>query len=134
MDLTTPDGRLNTTVSAGGSTQFPIVVVNTGSAPLTAVALSATPPRDWDVTFEPAEVPTVAVGESANIVATITPAGNAVAGDYVVTLSARSEDADDEMALRTTVETSTIWGIVGIALIVLVLVGLALVFRRFGRR
>ena len=134
MDLTTPDGRLNTTVSAGGSTQFPIVVVNSGSAPLTAVALSATPPRDWDVTFEPAEVPTVAVGESANIVATITPAGNAVAGDYVVTFSARSEDADDEMALRTTVETSTIWGIVGIALIVLVLVGLALVFRRFGRR
>jgi uncharacterized membrane protein len=86
------------------------------------------------VTFEPQDVPTVAVGESADIVATITPAGNAVAGDYVVTLSARSDDADDEMQVRTTVETSTIWGLVGIALIGLVLIGLALVFRRFGRR
>jgi uncharacterized membrane protein len=134
MDLTTPDGRLNTSVGAGSSTQFPIVLANTGSAPLTAVSLSASPPRDWDVTFDPEEVQTVGVGETANIVATITPAGNAVAGDYVVTLSARSDDADDEMAVRTTVETSTIWGIVGIALIGLVLVGLALVFRRFGRR
>jgi uncharacterized membrane protein len=134
MDLTTPDGRLNTTATAGSSTQLPIVLVNTGSAPLTAVSLSASPPRDWEVTFEPEEVQTVGIGEQADIVATITPAGNAVAGDYVVTLSARSDDADDEMAIRTTVETSTIWGIVGIALIGLVLVGLALVFWRFGRR
>jgi uncharacterized membrane protein len=134
MDLSTLDGRLNTSVSAGGSTQFPMVLANTGSAPLAGVALSATPPRDWDVTFEPEEVPAVEVGQSVDIVATITPAGNAVAGDYVVTMNARSDDADDSVAVRTTVETSTIWGIVGIALIALVLVGLGLVFRRYGRR
>ena len=57
-----------------------------------------------------------------------------MAGDYVVTIDATSEDADDEVAVRVTVETSTIWGVVGIALIGLVLLGLAFVFRRYGRR
>jgi uncharacterized membrane protein len=111
-----------------------MVVVNTGSAPLADVALTASPPRDWEVTFAPENVPSVDVGQSVDIVATITPAGNAVAGDYVVTINARNDDADDSAAIRTTVETSTIWGVVGIALIGLVLIGLALVFRRFGRR
>ena len=134
MDLTTLDGRLNTSVAAGSSTEFPMVVANTGSAPLTAITLSASPPREWEVTFTPEEVPTVPPGESVDIVATITPAGNAVAGDYVVTIDATSEDADDEVAVRVTVETSTIWGVVGIALIGLVLLGLAFVFRRYGRR
>jgi uncharacterized membrane protein len=134
MELTTIDGRLNTSVAAGSSTQFPMILANNGSAPLSAVTFNASPPRDWEVTFTPEEVPTVPAGETVDIVATITPAGNAVAGDYVVTIDASSEDADDEIAVRTTVETSTIWGIVGIALIGLVLLGLAIVFRRFGRR
>ena len=33
-----------------------------------------------------------------------------------------------------TVETSLLWGIVGVALIILVIVGLGYVFRRYGRR
>ena len=67
---------------------------------------------------------------------TITPANGAIAGDYIVTLSARADQvtAPQTIQLRTTVETSSIWGIVGIALIVLVLIGLFLVFRRYGRR
>jgi uncharacterized membrane protein len=40
----------------------------------------------------------------------------------------------ETIQLRTTVETSSIWGFVGIALIALVLIGLFLVFRRYGRR
>jgi uncharacterized membrane protein len=49
-------------------------------------------------------------------------------------MTARGDDADDDMAIRTTVETSTVWGVVGVALIVIVLIGLGLVFRRYGRR
>ena len=67
---------------------------------------------------------------------TITPASNAIAGDYIVTLTGRADDVTDSetIQLRTTVETSSIWGFVGIALIALVLIGLFLVFRRYGRR
>ena len=36
--------------------------------------------------------------------------------------------------IRVTIETSLLWGAVGVALIALVLVGLWWTFRRFGRR
>ncbi len=38
------------------------------------------------------------------------------------------------MDIRTTVQTSPLWGFIGLALIVLVIVGLGWVFRRYGRR
>jgi uncharacterized membrane protein len=68
--------------------------------------------------------------------ATITPASNAISGDYIVTLTARADQVTtpETIQLRTTVETSSIWGFVGIALIVIVLIGLFLVFQRYGRR
>ena len=52
----------------------------------------------------------------------------------MVTISARADQANASIAVRTTVETSSIWGFVGIIIIVVVLVGLFLVFRRYGRR
>jgi len=51
-----------------------------------------------------------------------------------VTLTAGSGTATDSIQVRTTVETSQIWGYVGLGLIVLVVIGLLLVFRQFGRR
>ncbi len=57
-----------------------------------------------------------------------------MAGDYVITFSASGEEADDEIEVRATVNPSPVWGILGVGLIVLTLVALAWVFRRFGRR
>jgi len=78
----------------------------------------------------------VPIGQTANANVAITPASGAIAGDYIVTLSARADQVTgpQTIQLRTTVETSSIWGFVGIALIVIVLIGLFLVFRRYGRR
>ena len=45
-----------------------------------------------------------------------------------------SQTASDTVDIRTTVQTSPIWGFVGIGIIVLVVVGLFLVFRQYGRR
>lgn len=134
MSLATQDGRLNATVTSGGSTTLPVVITNDGTADLTDIALTATPPTDWDVSFEPAPVPLLAVGDTTTVTATIRTAGDAVAGDYQLTIDAESPDATDTIEIRTTVETSSIWGLVGIALIALVVLGLLLVFRRYGRR
>ncbi|MGZ8528129.1 MAG: NEW3 domain-containing protein, partial [Candidatus Limnocylindrales bacterium] len=64
----------------------------------------------------------------------ITPSDQAIAGDYVVSFSAAASEATTSQDIRVTVETSLTWAIVGIALIVLVFVGLGWVFQRFGRR
>jgi uncharacterized membrane protein len=134
MTVSTPDGRLNAQVSAGSPSTMTLVVTNTGSAPIDGVSLSATPPQGWQVTFDPATVPTIAAGSTATITATITAADNAIAGDYAVTFSGKSTQASATVDIRTTVQTSPIWGAVGLAAIGLVFVGLFFVFRRFGRR
>jgi uncharacterized membrane protein len=67
-------------------------------------------------------------------VAHIVPSGDAIAGDYIVKVRASNDLANGEVDLRVTVETSLLWGIIGIGLIVLVIVGLGYVFRRYGRR
>jgi uncharacterized membrane protein len=134
MTLTTPDERLNVDVVADRTTNIALVVVNDGTAPLVGVELTATPPTDWEVVFTPRAIQQILPGERAQAVASITPAGSAVAGDYVVTIEARIPETTSQMELRTTVKTSGFWGFVGLLLIVGALVGLGWVFRRYGRR
>lgn len=134
LDLSTSDERLNAEVTVGSSTDLSLLVVNSGTAPLGGVTMSATPPSGWDVTFDRAELEPIPPGETAVVTATITPSEEAVAGDYVINFSASGEEADDSIEIRTTVNPSAVWGILGIALIALTLAGLAWVFRRFGRR
>jgi uncharacterized repeat protein (TIGR01451 family) len=134
--MSSVDGRLNTSATAGSVTTYQVTLTNTGSADLANVALTATPPTGWTTTWDTPTIAVIPVGQTANATVSITPSSNAIAGDYIVTLSARADQvtSPQTIQLRTTVETSNVWGFVGLALIVLVLLGLFLVFRRYGRR
>jgi uncharacterized membrane protein len=134
IQVTTTDQRLNATVTAGTASQVPLVIVNTGSADLTAVQVTGTVPRDWTVEFSPEAVDSIPAGGTAQVTATVTPAANAIAGDYLLTMTASVDQTTDSVEIRSTVNPSSVWGLVGIALIALTLGGLAWVFRRFGRR
>ena len=135
MTVTTPDQRLSNSGSAGGSITQQLVIRNDGTQPLDQVVLSATAPTDWKVTFSPSgTIATVAAGQSQTITASVTPSNDAIAGDYVVTYSARTADANGTVDIRMTIETSPLFGFVGLALIALVLFGLWWVFQRYGRR
>ena len=133
MEVTTPDGRLNTRGTAGSPIEQSIVIRNSGTAPLQGVALSESGPSGWDVTFEPATVD-VPAGGDATVLARITPSGEAIAGDYLVTIRAANDVVDGEAAVRVSVETSIVWGVLGVALILAVILVLGWVFRRYGRR
>jgi len=135
MTLTTPEGRLSANASAGQAKEIQLVVRNEGTAPITGVTLSQTGPRDWEVAFEPETIAEIAPGADGNVVARLTPSNEAIAGDYIVTFTANAADGASERAdIRVTVETALSWGLVGIALIILTLVGLGWVFQRYGRR
>lgn len=135
LTLTTPDQRLNAEGNAGTAIPFQIVVQNAGTAPLQAVKLTSTPPTGWNVTFSPSDtIASIDAGTTKTVTANITPSGQAIAGDYVVTFTATTSQANGSQDIRVTVDTSLTWAVVGIGLIVLVFVGLAWVFRRFGRR
>jgi uncharacterized membrane protein len=134
VTLTTPDGRLNASGSAGGATSVSLIVGNTGTAAIDNVALSATPPTGWTVTFNPAGPISVPANQTVAVTANMTPSANAIAGDYVVTFSASSPQSSASADIRTTIETSLSWGIIGVGLILLVFIGLYWTFQRYGRR
>jgi uncharacterized membrane protein len=140
LTLTTPDGRLNGSGSAGSASELTLTLVNDGTAPLVEVTPTTTAPSGWEITFEPETVATLEPGVPANVVARITPSSAAVAGDYEVTMRASGKSVDGQqtsnadVVIRFTVETSPLFLVVGVGLIVLVFAGLALVFQRYGRR
>jgi uncharacterized membrane protein len=133
LTLTTPDGRLNAQATAGSPTAISLLVQNDGTAVVEGVALSATTPNGWKVVFDQPTVD-VAPGDPVQVTATLTPSGDAIAGDYATTFKASSDQANASTDIRVTIETSLLWGAVGLGLIVLVLGGLWWIFRRYGRR
>jgi uncharacterized membrane protein len=142
MTLTTPNQLVSARGSAGSGTVQQVVVTNTGTGPLTNVALTATQPTNWTVTFDTETIPVVQPGaeNAVTVTATITPIGEAVTGDYQVTMTAAAAGANGAGAARAslpmtfTVETSPIWLLAGFGLIVVILAALFYVFRTYGRR
>ncbi|HEX5823834.1 MAG TPA: NEW3 domain-containing protein [Candidatus Limnocylindrales bacterium] len=136
LTLSTPGDLLSAHGSAGSAMRQALEVRNGGTGDLTGVTVTATPPSGWTVTFDPADgkvdVPTGT--KAGTVTAIITPSGDAVAGDYVVTFNASNDDARSTQDIRFTVETSPIWALVGIGVIGLILAGLFYVFRTYGRR
>ena len=135
MTFSTPNQVLSTNANAGSAKQIQFTLTNTGTAPLTNVTLTApTIPTDW--TFDPgepiAEIPPNS--DPVTVTATLTPANQAIAGDYALQFRAAAAEETQNMTYRVTVETPQLWGILGIVLIVAVLGGLYWVFRTYGRR
>ena len=129
IELTTPDGRLNANGPAGGTVNRTLLIRNPGTGPLTDVTMGQTLPTDWNVTYEPVgPYAQIAPGESIEVTAVMTPAANAIAGDYVATFRATAggSSTTDSTDIRVTIETPLNWLVVGIGIIVLVLLGLGI--------
>jgi uncharacterized membrane protein len=135
MSMATPDQVLSNHGTAGTATEQQIVISNDGTAPITNVTISATPPINWKVDFDKPTIDSIPAGQTATVTATITPSSDAITGDYNLNFRASNDQSTTgSLAIRFTVETSIVGAVVGIALIALVFVGLWWVFRRYGRR
>jgi uncharacterized membrane protein len=134
MTLTTPTGRLNVETTAGKEKAVDIVIQNTGSSDLQGVKLTSWQPDGWEVRFDSDVVDSIAAGESATLKAYVKPDEKAIAGDYVVEISAETPEASSSAEFRVMVKTSTLWGLVGIIVILLLIAGLYWTFNTYGRR
>ena len=134
---TTDTELLSVDAVAGAASDVVLRLWNLGTAPLTDITISADRPTDWEINFDTTEIDSLsdAAGENRkDVPLKITPRGDAVPGDYIVTLRASSADSSDTVELRVTVTQSTIWGWLGIVLVLGVLGGLVGLFLRLGRR
>lgn len=134
LDFSTTTQRLNAKGTAGRTTSIPVQLKNSGSAPIQNVTLSSTPPSGWDVTFDRPSVAEIAPGDTVTVRARVKPSGKAVAGDYIVTLSASGSGQTKSLDVRFTVQASTAWRFAGIAIVLAAVLALGWVYRRFGRR
>jgi len=135
LNVTTLDGRLSGEAQAGRETQLKLIVSNTGSAAAQGVEMSSTEPTGWKVEFEPKKIDQIPAGQQAEVTMKFTPAEKALAGDYMLTVRARPTDSSTKSVdFRITVTTSTVWGVVGIALIAVAVVVVSLAVLQFGRR
>ena len=113
---------------------YQLVVTNDGSAPAEDVELSASPPSDWKIEFEPKKVAALDAGQTLAVQALLTPSSKAVAGDYMTSFRANAKGDSTSADYRVQVTTSTLWGIVGIAIIAIALLVVVGAVARFGRR
>lgn len=133
-DFYTETGRLNTEAKAGEENHVAIKLRNSGSADIESITFTSTKPEGWVITFNPEKVDVLEPGLAQDVDVVIEPPSKTIAGDYSITLRADSKEISDKMELRVTVLTPTIWGWVGIIIVLVVIAGLAILFRQLGRR
>lgn len=134
VTLTTKTGMLSTDMTSGKDNHYKLIVTNNSSKSVENIKLTSTEPEGWRVDFDISEIESIEAGEKQEIDVTVNPPEKTIAGDYMLTFSASGENTSDQIELRITVETSTIWGVVGIGIIVVVIVAVAIIFTRLGRR
>jgi len=135
MALVPTTERYNTTIKAGKDNIFSIEVQNQGTAAIDNIIFSSLKPTGWTIEFTPEKIDSLSAIDSKTIDVNIKPPTETIAGDYQITIRTSSEQVSrEEVDIRVTVETPTIWGWVGVGIIVLVIAGLAYIFMRFSRR
>ena len=134
MAATTPTGNLSVKTFAGETKDTTISIQNTGNIDLTNISLKAQASTDWQVSFDQDMINDIPAGESKEVTVHITPAKDAILGDYVTVITASNNAVTSECDLRVSVQNHTSWGIVAVAIIAALVLGLVLIIRRFGRR
>jgi len=134
LEAGTPTGLLSLEAQKGKPANMSIYVKNTGSAENHDIKFLSLKPENWKVEFEPEKIEVLKPEELRQVEVTLTPAEEALVGDYSVGLSVDGERASKSLEMRTTVKASTAWGWIGIGIIVLVILGLGGLFTWLGRR
>src|SRR5690606_26327344 len=101
------DGLMSTSAQINETTTMPLLIHNRGTVAAQDIALDGSAPSGWKLSFEPERIERIEPGKSFEVQAHITPASQSLAGDYMVSLSARSEGQSAHGDLRVSVTTSS---------------------------
>jgi len=134
LTTTTPTGNLSASAYAGEPKDIVLSIQNTGNIDLTAISLKAQASTNWEVTFDQDTINSIPAGGNVEVTAHITPAKDAILGDYVTVITAFNDAVSSDCALRISVQNHTGWGIAAVAIVAFLVLGLVQIIRKFGRR
>lgn len=124
-------------IHADESVTFTVDCVNEGSNRLDNVEIKADLPLNWSKTIEPAVLQSLGIGEEGRITFTFTPPEDIAAGKYEVRLRSSGMSSGQPVISEdktVTIEILPSSNVIGIALVVLLILGLVAVVVIFGIR
>jgi uncharacterized membrane protein len=131
----TANDLLSSVAEAGRPVTLTLFVLNEGSAPQPEISFLAVNPDNWKVEFKPETIRDLpARSNPVEVAMTITPAEGALVGDYALGVSVQGERSQTALDFRITVKAGSAMAWLGAALVAIVIMGLALTFRKLGRR
>lgn len=134
MSFGTSTGLLSTKITAGDEKKVELTILNTGSTKLENIELTATKPKNWEVTFDTQKTENLEPGKTATIYGTIKADKKAIPGDYIINFTAKTSETNEQIQYRVMVKTPMILGWIGISVILAAFGGIAYLIRKFGRR
>ncbi|MBW1993138.1 MAG: hypothetical protein JRI77_01660 [Deltaproteobacteria bacterium] len=134
LEVGTPSGALALDARKGKPANMSIYIKNTGTATNHNIKLASFAPENWKVAFEPEKIEAIEPGDLKQVEVIITPHEDATHGDYSVGVKVEGEKVSKPIDFRVTVHGSTAWGWIGIAAIIVIVIGLTGLFRWLGRR
>ncbi len=134
IKLSTPSGKLSDQLVAGEEKQIKIQLENTGGSELKNIELSSWEPTGWETRFDEKVIDSILPGETREVIAYVKADAKAISGDYVMNISAKTPEVNEQIEFRMTLVTSKIWGGVGLGIIVAFVLVLYGVIKKYGRR
>ncbi|HOC01418.1 MAG TPA: NEW3 domain-containing protein [Verrucomicrobiota bacterium] len=134
LKVGTSSGLLSLVTERGRRSTVTLLVQNSGSAAQREVRFEAFKPENWKVEFTPETIEDLEPGAIKQTEISITPAEEALIGDYSISIQTEGEKANQETEFRVTIRAASAWGWIGVGIIAVVILGLAAAFRILGRR
>jgi uncharacterized membrane protein len=127
-------GLYDTKAEAGKGSAYWVVVQNTGTAAVNNIDFLCDKTEGWKVGVSLFGIETLNPQDSREVGLTIIPPAKSIPGDYYITFWAIGQQAAASVDVRVTVETATVWGWLGIIIIVLIVAALGYLYIAFRRR
>ncbi len=134
MSFTTPTGLLSTKLTAGEEKKVELIVKNTGSTKLENIELTASKPKNWEISFDTQKIESLEPGKTASCLATILADKKAIPGDYITNITAKTTETNQTLSFRIMVKTPMLMGWLGIFILLASVGGIVLLIKKFGRR
>ena len=127
-------GRYDNRVRAGENATFFLEMRNSGNKVITNIRLSSVQPEGWTTNFKPITIDSLSPKNSQTLELTIMPGDKADEGSYTVTVIADASETRKVLDIWLMVEAPKgYWLWIGGIILLLVVAGFIIVYRRFGR-
>ncbi|MDY6964627.1 MAG: NEW3 domain-containing protein [Halobacteriota archaeon] len=127
--------KLRYDVNRGDTVTIEMTVSNTGlGGTITNIKPEINAPMGWTARSTPKEVASIKPGESETFIIKIIPPGDIATSDYKVSVNVKSDQLEENEDFRIVIEESSNVPMYGALIIIVVLISLVFMFKKYGRR